>query len=335
MTDQSRRAEYIANVTRTDGDGFSVSLMNILTAVLGWFSVSVEVFLRHSFGERYLSVTRLVLGLIAFLLVVFSRQIIAVLTPPGTLSVPIVDLAAFLVLYLAFLGFGIFQLWRIWQRNRRGMPWYSKSFGISRFSSLVGKKIGPLAIDDWTLYRFIEPGFVLLMAIILGFLVSDNIRNWLLLIFVTMLVRNNFLHSRERGRILDMMDAAIIGRFGLEALKGEDKHETAGLSIVRPPRGADADRDGIPDFLDKIKPAARAAPAGAAKANKLDFGDWMSETVSERVTTASEGSAPPATAESSKTASHRSTAVHLPANSPEKPTEKSPAQSEKKSRNPR
>lgn len=315
MTDQSRRAEYIANVTRTDTDRFSGSLIHILTAILGWFSVSVEVFLRHSFGERYLSATRVVLGLLVFLLVVFSRQILAILTPPGTLSVPLVDVVAFLVLYIGFLGFGVFQLWRIWQRNRKGVPWYSKSFGISRFSSLVGKPIGPLTIDDWTLYRFIEPGFVLLMAIILGLLVSDNIRNWLLLVFVTMLVRNNFLHSRERGRILDMMDEAIVGRFGTDALKGEDKRETAGFSIVRPPRGADADHDGIPDFLDKNKPVTHSNPAAVAKSNKLDSGDRSSETGSEAVTP-SKGPVP----------------VILPATSPEVPSEKLRAQNEKKNR---
>lgn len=247
---------------------FFVTLMSI---VLGWFSVSVEVFLRHSFGERYLSLLRLFMSWIALSFFATGGQIMALVgvgtsnTDRGALSA-LGGFAFFQVLYWVFIGMSIWHLWRISQRNRRGERWHSWSFGISWLNGLIGRKIGPVVIDDWSLYRFVEPVLVLVLAFVFG-IFSGVVAVWFFVASVTLFIKNNYLYSQSRGRMLDMIDAQIASDYFQAALQGQDKRQTAGFVMVRPPRALDRNQDGIPDPLQ--------AP------QTVDFSRTLNETVGE------------------------------------------------------
>lgn len=67
--------------------------------------------------------------------------------------------------------------------------------------------------------------------------------------------------------MLNMIDAQIASDYFQAALQGQDKRQTAGLVMVRPPRALDRNQDGIPDPLQT--PQA------------VDFSRTLNETVGE------------------------------------------------------
>ena len=95
--------------------------------VTGWFSVTIEVFLRYDFGERYLGWLRLYLSYLLLTLFVFFNALAQNL---GALSLSM--LSAFVIASLVHRGM-------IFARNRRRVKWHSYSPGIGFLDLVVSR----------------------------------------------------------------------------------------------------------------------------------------------------------------------------------------------------
>ena len=273
------KAEFVARLFSGPGFDQVLPMINLVIVVLGWFSLSIEVFLRKDFGERYLSPIRFFLAWFAFSTLAFGGQVVNLMgmaygpREGGEVWKGLLSGLLFHVLYWGFLIMSAWQFRRISKRNKRGERWHSWSFGVSRFSGLIGRKVGSFTIDDWALYRFIEPTAIFALAVLVG-LVSVPAGSWLWLASVTLLLKNNYMYAQAHGRLLDLVDAQIEGQYLQAALRGEDKQKTAGYSVVRAPSALDKDGDGMPDTLQTAPPSQQAP-----QAQGLDFGDVVRETM--------------------------------------------------------
>lgn len=194
----------------------------LLMAVLGWFSVTLEVFIRHSFGERYLSLIRVFLawqalglaGLAMFM--VFQGNVNAGIDP-----------IALAMITPVFLAAAILQLIWIQIRNWRKVPWHSRSFGLSWLHPLVWRW-------DRLFYRLIEPAFCFVVGLVVMQVEKiAPVGGWICFAAVALLVKNNIAFNIERDYALDKADAAIEAAYMREAEEGRDKAKTGGFSVVR------------------------------------------------------------------------------------------------------
>lgn len=190
--------------------------------LLSWLSVTLELFVRFNFGERYLSWLRLFLGLIIMELTTLVPRVIMTIIP--FLGGPTPSLSP-LFLRAAFC-LGLYHQWCIWRRNRQGIAWHSNSFGVSRLAILP--------VSDWVLYRFIEPGICLVAGILIKYM--DPVTGfWIILASVALFIKNQMVFNAQRGRVLDIVDARIESVAMQGALEGKSKRETAGYSVMPVP----------------------------------------------------------------------------------------------------
>jgi len=148
--DEITKVQLVGSLITPKGTMEMVNMtINLFMIVLGWFSITVEVFLRHSFGSRYLSVLRLVLAYFTFQVVEGLYFLVAglfglgnpmswFLSPPNFSVLFGGNLHSFL--YHGFL-YGFFSLSAIHLvmiaiRENAGQEWHSSSFGISWLSHL-------------------------------------------------------------------------------------------------------------------------------------------------------------------------------------------------------
>lgn len=148
--DEITKVQLVGSLITPRGTMEMVNMaINLIMIVLGWFSITVEVFLRHSFGSRYLSVLRLVLAYFTFQMVEGLYFLIAglfglgnpmswFLSPPNFSVLFGGNLHSFLYhcfLY-GFFGLSALHLVMIAIRENAGQEWHSSSFGISWLSYL-------------------------------------------------------------------------------------------------------------------------------------------------------------------------------------------------------
>ena len=252
-----QRIQYVSSLVVPKGPMAVASvLFQAISIVLGWFSISVEVFVRRpgSFGERYLSWLRLYMAYFIMGAFTFFYTLIHVLmggiSPlsflgySGGLSSLFTTGVSSLLYHLYFYGFLGLAAWhryQIWRRNQEQVQWHTMSFGISWLAGLPWHRlqaipvIGPyLHVDDFTLFRFIEP----LCCYIAGRLIwhADGLLGWWLIIAsVALFLRNNMAYFELRGRVLDLMDATIESTYLSAALTGGPKEQTAGFAVVPMP----------------------------------------------------------------------------------------------------
>jgi len=262
MNKDLQEVEYLSSLFMPDTIKALHVIQQVTVIVLGWISVTLEVPIRREFGERYLSWTRVFLAWFAMGFFDFAREI------PGLVRgmIPFSQRTfvdhlhpwfwqGFIVLYL------IHRL-RIWHRKRQGIQWHSQSFGISWLEflpwellahiPLVGRYI---VIDDWTLYRWIEPGVCFLAGLAIRQF-SPATSSWILLASVALFIKNQLVYFATLGRFLDVIDARIEAANLTGALSGRSKRDTAGFSVVAVPQG-----DGLvkstPDIAATIKATLR------------------------------------------------------------------------------
>lgn len=130
--------------------------MDIGYFILGWFTVTIEVFLRHDFGERYYNKLNFLAG---FLVLGFWALIIGGISSLiGQAAIPLPgprgEAVGGAVGSLGGFSFGIFFFWlgyvvlgilhfiRIWWRNRTNQPIHSLDPGKSRLEWLGKLLIG-------------------------------------------------------------------------------------------------------------------------------------------------------------------------------------------------
>ena len=195
--------------------------------ILGWVSLSLELCIRRDFGERYLSLIRLIL---AMTFIGTFRLLLILIFGFGI---------GFTVFGYAYVIMFFYHRWQIRQRNKRGEEWHSMSFGVSRFQPLIdylrSTEIPLLSkLDDWFLYRFVEPGLFFVIGFI-TFYIEDGFGAYLIIASLALFIKNQMTYSKEYNQYLDTVDARIEAKYLENALTGTQKQHTAGISIVTMP----------------------------------------------------------------------------------------------------
>lgn len=191
-------------------------LMYFALNLLGWAVVPFELVLRRDFGERYLGIVRLVLALNVYLW--FTVMMAGIESQFSRLM---------LLLLPVFIVLAIYHKIAIARRFRDRTPWHSRSFGISHLHELFFRPF-----DDWTLYRFMEPGLVVVLGVLLTF-VHDSLAYFCIAGGIGMFIRAQIFYSQQRDQYLDRMDSLIEAEYWSGEHKGSDKDVTAGFSPVR------------------------------------------------------------------------------------------------------
>lgn len=215
------------------------TVMRAFLALLSWMATSWEVFLRRDFGERYFSWLRASLcGLLLVSYLSFFAMVQQ--STPRT------------VVYAVFIWLvgaaSLAQLARIWWRTMiERQLWHSMCFGVSWFTvifqrlnlwALQQPMIRPIAealpVDQWFLYRFIEPAIAI--ALSLPVLALDPVLGcWMLFAAMSLAVKNMFTYQEMRNQIMDLIDAQIEKVAVPAALAGWSQQHTAGISLVSVP----------------------------------------------------------------------------------------------------
>lgn len=207
---------YVSATFAPEMTGFVQQLTGLAMIILSWFSVTLEVYIRHTFGERYLSWVRL---WIAWSAIGWLNAVATLGAAAGWGWGSLL----FMLIYFGFLGLSLYHRIAINRRNKRHILWHSQSFGISRLWGLPFFK----RFDDWTLYRFIEPLVFLCLGIFI-FPLHGIIGLWLIGSSVALGIKNNVYFSIERDGQLDQMDAQIEVGYAQQSQDGAPKEATAG-----------------------------------------------------------------------------------------------------------
>lgn len=238
-------AEYIAQfVVPPAAFNMLRNLEEIVKVFLSWASVTLEVFVRRDFGERYLTVGRIITGylFIQFFLGLANIRGLLVLLPQA--EPPATQQTINRWYILSYVLLALVHLARIFLRNLAGIPWYSRAHGVSWFQFLI--PLSGYRLSDWVLYRFIEPGICLAVAwFVLPLLLPEGsfTRNWLIFASLGLFFHNNIVYNNTRNHYLDLVDSEIVSRFFHQAretngARRQSAYETAGYSVVPIPRMA-------------------------------------------------------------------------------------------------
>lgn len=275
------KAAYILQII--PGFAFIQAVVAIIGFILSWWAVSLEVFIRRDFGERYFSFTRLFMGFTVMATTASGFQLGAMNSP--SLLERYGGYAFFQVLYFGYAIAALIHWGFIQWRAFRGIPWYSMSFGRSWLSLL------PFAnkVDDWVLYRWVEPGiFIVLGYIMTKFNGTASAGWWILIAAIALFLKNRIAYGHARNLELDSLDAEIIAENIIASRRGAPTKDTSGFKAVRLPFALDKNRDGIPD------PAQ-----GQSLNNRPDFSKTLNETLGRTAPTVAKlpSTAPPASQE--------------------------------------
>ena len=279
--EELERIEYIMQYIAPVHVRHVKTAINFIMVILGWLSVTLEVFIRREFGERYLSWLRLyiganLLGLLFFLPILLQG-----------LDTELGDVVIYIVICILFLFLSIYHRLRIHRRNRL-FPWHSKCFGMSRlkdifavilyignyfFFVLIGNFLHKLftkddnepfkahdfvffermfPVEDKIFYGFIEPAICFYGGMVL-YAFEELAGVWLMLASIALLMKNQMSISVERDRELDARDAEIEARYRSEAAQGKPMRETAGLPFVTVPRVPSAPLEEPPDIEATVR----------------------------------------------------------------------------------
>lgn len=183
-------------------------------AIISFPAQTIEVFWRHSFGERYFSLFG-VYGKLAF------YALLLFMAFKGAEQVDTLPLGVF---FLASFLASLWHLFVIWRRGWRGERWHSRYSGTSRLAAI-------LPMNECVIKRWGEP----LLTIMAGAaLASFNqvLGGWLVFAGMCLGVTETLAAMRFRTMILDMIDKDIEARNMREALiEQKSAHETEGFVI--------------------------------------------------------------------------------------------------------
>jgi hypothetical protein len=225
--------------------GFATGFVMVGT---GWLAVIPEVFIRWNFGERYLTVQRVVSAAIWLVIINAGLNIFNILPNMvfNLFGMGAKSDSIFAVLFtwpvVLFLLVAGFHLGFIQWRKYFGAPVHSMSNGESHFvwvGRLLVKIEQPQAqwlarkvfLNDWVLYLIVEPAFWFLI----GFFVSQIhpfFGGWVIGAAAGLTLRNHSYHNIKNRRQMDLMDSHIEATQYSKAMSGAPKSETAGFTVV-------------------------------------------------------------------------------------------------------
>ncbi len=101
--------------------------LSFIYFIVGWFAISAETFLRRDFGERYYSRLNYFAGFLVMTFFAFIQS--GVMAFGGGPKDP--GMIIFILIWIAYICFGIIHLFVIWYRNRTETPLHSLDSGRS------------------------------------------------------------------------------------------------------------------------------------------------------------------------------------------------------------
>jgi hypothetical protein len=233
-------------------------IFRFIAFLMGWLSVTLEVFIRHDFGERYLGWLRLIFSLATLGPFLLLPAMLGVAPPLA------------LILWAAAYILGYIHRLVIWRRNMKGEQWHPDSFGISWLWPLVTlphripTDAAPLRFirahfTDWTLFRWVEPIFFLLLANVLGRF-SSMVGFWMTTASIAMLLQHNIIFYQRRDEYLIAIGNMIKARYWPEVLKVGHARQMKGYHAIP---ASPKEREILARLSQRARPAANAAPAPA------------------------------------------------------------------------
>jgi hypothetical protein len=187
----------------------------LLSLISSCFAVSVVVFIRKDFGERYLGWLNLFFGYTIVANFTFLGGIIATMTGHGGQQM-------MMLFWLAFIVMSLYRRFEIARRNNKAVEWHSMYFGTS---------ILPLPFSQEKIYKFFEPALVFGVGQLLWSL-SGQVGLWLMISAVALLINNHIVFYNERRAMLDLRDAQIEAKYMGDAMAGKPAKETAGFVVA-------------------------------------------------------------------------------------------------------
>ncbi len=190
-------------------------MLSIIGLICGCFAVSVVVFLRKDFGERYLSWMNLSFGYTIVANFTFLGSMFAFLTRWGGEQV-------MMLFWLAFIAASLYHRWEIHRKAKAGVLWHSMYMGTS---------ILPLPFSEEKIYKFFEPALVFAAGHLL-YALSGQVGVWLQISAVALFICNHIVFYNERRAMLDIRDAGIEAKYFSAAVSGRPASETAGFVVA-------------------------------------------------------------------------------------------------------
>jgi len=230
----------------------------LLSMISGCFAISIVPFIRKDFGERYLGWLNLFFGysvVAAFLIIAtLIASLAGAFVRVGIGGGPILQL-----FWLAFIGLSLYHRREIARKNKAGEKWHSMYLGTS---------ILPLPFSREFVYKFAEPGLVILAGWLLSGIASLP-GWWLMIAGASLFINNHIIFHKQRQALLDVRDAEIEARFMSKAFAGRPAQETGGLlvaessaDLIRKDAGlSDAFRNLAPELKDVLDGPSGATPA--------------------------------------------------------------------------
>lgn len=220
----------------------------IFYSILGWFTITIEAFLRFDFGERYYTKVNFFIGLSVLTWVnLFGGISIAF---SGGYS------SWLFILWLGYLGFSLFHFWKIWVNNQTGNPQHSFYGGASRLEPLgrlLIKLLNPLlvrlvrvfgklalkkekiklleeslnfapVIRDLEAFtkKWVEPVTLFLLAVLAWNFSQIFLGIWLITCSMALFLHTHMAYDNARGLELDMNDSMIDAAFTIEDKQGQE-----------------------------------------------------------------------------------------------------------------
>jgi hypothetical protein len=103
---------------------------------------------------------------------------------------------------LAFLVVGIVARQLRWNDIKKGIPWHSRSRGISWFNSF-------LPFSDSVVKRFVDPASVFIVGLLFAFVLQPLLGYYLLAAAVCMFAWESYDYQRSIDLMLDQLDALV------------------------------------------------------------------------------------------------------------------------------
>lgn len=281
-------------------------ILDFVYFFFGLITVTVEVFLRRDFGERYFTRLNFTVGffflglwtlVVGGLASFFSSGFFRPSSMPQQPSN-----GSYSVMFLFFIGYillGSVHFIAIWWRNRTDQPLHSLDSGkswllplgklmmglvnivawlpIKIFSfSLSGEdkkrlqKLLPLVPDSRTFTeRFLEPAVVLFVSALSAMSGLGVIAAWLFMTAILLAARTNYRHETDRHQFLQLRDQILEAKYLPEAMAGAS-------DVIRIPktvrdtviRTANQIKEDAPEMMEEIKESHPSLADALAAINK-------------------------------------------------------------------
>lgn len=217
-------------------------ITEVLTVLLGWLTLSITVWTRVSHGDRYLSLSRVILAWL-------TMQLFGSLTwmALGFLSAMGMRQGGFggWMLNPYATAFLVMCAFAAWKNRQRTYYQHSRSFGVSRLLPLLRKLAALLPAEmrdawleeklDWWTYRLIEPAMIFLLGWLVGQTLDPTMGLYLQVCSVALLLEAQLAYSDRKNRYFDHLDALLESHALQAMIEGKPAPQHTGVHAVPMP----------------------------------------------------------------------------------------------------